>query len=192
MKRLSLALALLAILLSAARAQPASETDLTDSILRALERENAIHQDRCVGWDPCRERIQAFADAFHSAARTHGVSPWTLAAVAWNESRFNPDPRRSRVWNGERSIMQLKPAYYPDVPFVSEGDTYRAECLARPDACQGPAVDAAARTLARNLRACRNSVVRALNRYNLGRGCVDDHYYAGRVLDRARWLRRAP
>lgn len=157
--------------------------------MRALERDGAIHGDTCVGWTPCRARAEAFALGFHQAGAEHGVSPWTLAAVAWKESGFNPDPRRSRVWNGERSIMQLKPAYYPGVPFVTESDAYRTACLARPDACQGPAIDAAARTLARNLAACRGSVVRALNRYNIGRGCVEDHYYASRVLSRARWLR---
>ncbi len=128
----------------------------------------------------CRARLDAFAWSFVRHGRRHEVDPWTLAAMAWVESRYNPAVTGAA---GERGILQLLPRWRRGLPFFRE----KAECLRKTDACQDSIIGKAARMLARSVEVC-GSVESGLGRYNTGR-CVEGTRYARGVELARRKLR---
>jgi len=131
----------------------------------------------------CVARLRAFADMFVTAAETHAVDPWTLAAMAYVESRYNPAAKGSV---GELGILQLSKHWQKRIPFF-KNEKVRARCLKQTDACQSLVVSEAARILARSIDRC-GSVAHGLTRYNTG-SCGGFSRYQGEVMRRRAWLR---
>ena len=135
--------------------------------------------------DFCERRMESFASMITRSARDWGVDPWTLAAMAYQESRFNPAATGS---SGERGILQLHPsrASARRLRFFRDPKK-RKSCLREPGACQAEIISLGASILARSIHIC-GSEDGGLAMYNAGR-C--DHprgqRYAKLVL---KWRRR--
>ena len=114
----------------------------------------------------CEQRMSAFSGMIRRAAQEHGVDPWTLAAMAFQESRLNPAAVGS---GGELGIIQLHPsrADARRLRFFRD-PKYRERCLSLPGGCQAPIVSLGASILARSIGIC-GSEDGGLAMYNAGR-----------------------
>jgi soluble lytic murein transglycosylase-like protein len=115
-------------------------------------------------------------DSFQRAALRHEVSPKLIEAVAWQESRWNPNALSPK---GARGVMQLMPA------------TARAMGVDANDPDAN--IDGGAAYLALMLHRFDGDLVRSLAAYNAGPEAVDRYGgvppyretqdFVGRVLD---------
>lgn len=132
---------------------------------------------------PCETRVDAFAGFFFRAARSHGIDPLLLAAIALRESNLDPSAVGPL---GTAGIMQLHPrGVGRGEPFVEDA-AYREQCLQRVDACQWDVIDRASAALAEAVRACGN-LDAALGRYASGR-CQETPRYSRKVKEEWRRL----
>lgn len=135
---------------------------------------------------PAEARRQALAPAFDHSGAVVGLSPELLEAVAWAESRFNPDARSPK---GAQGVMQLMPGTAAELgvdPTVPQDN-----------------IRGGARYLRQMLETFDGDLELALAAYNAGPGAVRRHggvppypetrryvaavldYMAGRVSDPA-------
>lgn len=131
-------------------------------------------------WARCDRRLRAFAVMFERAAAAHNLDPWLLAAIARQESGYNPHAVGAS--HREGGLMQLHPAnrVNREVPFLAS-EAFARRCRDVVGACQGPVVERAATILETALNRCADPRS-GLNAYNLGR-CSSDHDYANRIYD---------
>lgn len=64
-------------------------------------------------------RAAKFAKSFTAAEKRHGLEPGTLATIARQESRFNPNATSAA---GAKGLMQLMPQYFPNAGKSIDGD----------------------------------------------------------------------
>ena len=107
---------------------------------------------------PRLDRRPADADAFSSAAASHGLSAQLVEAVAWRESRLDP---RAVSAKGALGVMQLMPA------------TARAMGVDPRDPVAN--LDGGAAYLARMMQTFDGDVTLALAAYNAGPDAVKRH-----------------
>lgn len=204
--RVLLAIVLLASLwLTFARVRGQEPTDpLVEALVTAMRREVAVGSPtplpvrhcRNAGpadvasddpWARCDRRLRAFAQMFIASAERHDLDPWLLAAIARQESGYNP--HASGRSHAEGGIMQLHPANAANraVPFLSSPG-YARRCRDVVGACQEAVVERAAVILETAYQRCSDPRA-ALNAYNLGR-CDTSWSYAARIRElRARMMR---
>lgn len=115
----------------------------------------------------CEARIEAFTNYMLDAAEQYNLNPWLLAAVAYNESRFNPFAVGPV---GERGIFQLHPRSKRGrkAKFVKRA-WYRKRCIKEIGNCQEDIVFMAADHLRSAIDKCDGSLVGGLSMYNTGR-----------------------
>lgn len=120
-------------------------------------------------WWAWRWRVEhRFDSQFRAAAARYGVPPSLVKAVAWRESRFDPDARGSK---GELGLMQIMEAAALEWAAADRAQTFEYQHV----------LDPATNTLAgafylgrllRRYRTTDNPVCYALADYNAGRGNV--------------------
>lgn len=133
----------------------------------------------------CERRVAVLGKILEAAALRHDLDPFLLAAIAIRESALDPSARGRA---GEAGIVQLHPrGLGRGVRFVQD-DTYRKRCITRPDGCQRPVVDHAARHLKKAIRRC-GDLPRALGLYNTG-SCRPRRAYVDKILKERRRLMR--
>lgn len=115
----------------------------------------------------CESRIEAFVNYILDAARQYNLNPWLLAAVAYNESRFNPFVVGPV---GERGIFQLHPRSKRGrkAKFVNRA-LYRKRCVKEIGNCQKNIVFMGADHLRSAIDKCGGDLAAGLSMYNTGR-----------------------
>jgi hypothetical protein len=126
----------------------------------------------------CRQRIELFVEYVLRAAYAYDLDPYLLAAVIFNESRFNP-------WAsgpiGERGVAQLHPRSKRGKKsrFVRSA-WYRKKCRSLPGNCQGEIIMAAGDHIRSAIDKCGGSEALGISMYNTGR-CEIRHKYVRKV-----------
>lgn len=184
MKRAAIAVVLL--LPALAWADPPVEAEqLSKAMLEEVTLDVGVPARHCrEASHGCEKRVGEFASYFVRYGYQHGVDPWTLAAIAINESALHPFVQ-SRV--GAAGIMQLHPRGVGSRSRFVSSDAVRRACRHRLGACQEEIVDIGAEHFAFWVRHCGDEEL-ALGGYNTGR-CVQTSY-ADRVLSTRRRMRR--
>jgi hypothetical protein len=157
--------------------------------LREDRQGEPIHVQHCrEAQVDCRLRIAALSRLIIEASNRAGVDPFLTAAIGLRESGLNP-LAVSPV--GARGVIQLNPKYRgKTVPFVYD-ERYRAECSARPGACQREVLEAGLALYDWAVDRCGGDVRKGLAWYNSG-SCDNQNGYASAVLrERRRLLRLA-
>jgi len=126
----------------------------------------------------CEERIKLFVGYILDASDAYNINPWLLAAMAFNESRFNPFAEGPTV--SSRGILQINPRTKRGraSAFVRNGrraERFRKKCKTIPGNCQREIVFFAADHIDSAVRRC-GSVAAGLSMYNTGRCDVRRKY----------------
>jgi hypothetical protein len=115
----------------------------------------------------CRQRIELLVEHTLRAAYVYDLDPYLLAAVLFNESRFNP-------WVsgpiGERGVAQLHPRSKRGKKsrFVQSA-RYRKKCESIPGNCQDKIIMAAADHIRSAIDKCGGNEALGVSMYNTGR-----------------------
>jgi len=114
----------------------------------------------------CENRINLFVGYIIEAGEKYNLNPWMLAAMAYNESRFNPF---AVGIVHERGIFQMNPASKrgKKTRFVQDA-VYRRSCKNIPGNCQEDLVNLAAEHIRSAIDKCGGSWVGGLSMYNGG------------------------
>lgn len=185
----------------------------SNSLEAALRADVAIPyhaaRGRWVPWRACREsqvgcasRLKALALFFHLAGREHGVDPFLLAAMAFEETRGNPWAEGK---GGELGVMQLHRANARGRAMRKRlrDKRERRRCERAWGECQLGVIRAGAETLAAFQARCTAkgmaedlagytgavALSEALTGYNTGKCHRDDSTYSSRVLRRMHRLK---
>ena len=160
---------------------------MTDLLIRAilalLTVPSSLRLEQPYQWAYCRRapngceaRVRAIVEHIEASARAWQLDPYLLAAVAWEESRWNPAARGP---GGECGLMQLHPARRDTkaIPFCRD-KRVRERCLREADdACQRLVIDVGAAILRRSIDDCGGDVMGGLWRYHTGqRRCIESRY----------------
>lgn len=123
----------------------------------------------------CEQRISYFVDYFVKVGELYDLNPWLFAAMAYNESRFNPFAVGPTV--ASKGILQLNPKSRrgKKSKFVRSA-WFREKCRNIPGNCQEEIVFKAADHIASAMYKCEGSFAKALSMYNTGR-CEIRHRY---------------
>lgn len=153
--------------------------EMVDSVLNYLRfckrrgdlKEMHIRSCRTATPGGCKDRIEHFVGYILNAADAYDLNPWLLAAMAYNESRFNPFAEGPTV--SSRGILQINPKTKrgKKSPFARngiKGKRFRAKCKHIPGNCQEEIVFKAADHMASSIRYCGNLSL-GLSMYNTGR-----------------------
>lgn len=152
--------------------------DLTDAILNSLVLCQQRNTGKCVRLKSCRtavggcaQRIWLFAGYIIDAATEYNLNPWMLAAMAYNESRFNPfavGPIKGTI--GSMGILQLHPkSKRGRKSLFIRNRNYRNRCKHIPGNCQEEIVFKGADHVASAIKKCDGSLALGLSMYNTGR-----------------------
>jgi len=122
----------------------------------------------------CEDRIRHFAQYIVNAADKYDLNPWMLAAMGYNESRFNPFAVGPNV--GSKGAWQLHPRSKRGrtSKFV-KSSWYRRKCKRIPGNCQEEIVHKAADHMVSSIRYCGN-LAGGLSMYNTGRCAIRRRY----------------
>lgn len=103
--------------------------------------------------------------AFSAAEKKYGLRSGTLEAIAWQESRFNPNAVNKK--SGARGLMQLNPKYFKNAGASATAD-----------------INTAAAELARLLKVYHGDYAAAFAAYNDGEGNYDKYRAGTKALPR--------
>lgn len=139
---------------------------------RRLDRKRVLLRSCRTAHGGCENRIDQFADYILNASDEYDLNPWMLAAMAYNESRFNPFAEGPAVQS--RGILQLNPKTKRGrvSPFAKNGrraQRFRAKCKKIPGNCQEEIVFKAADHITSSIKLCGGSLALGLSNYNTGR-----------------------
>lgn len=103
--------------------------DAIDELIVTAQKIGAAVGDTLAGLGDWTRKIPAqLAPIFTRAAALYSLPPGLLEAVAWRESRFNPDVVYSVIPNskGAVGVMQIIPRWHPDVGATGAADPQQA------------------------------------------------------------------
>ncbi len=183
---------LLALLFGGLTIQAPDADQLAPAMLDAVTYQSTRHREHpkrvahCRAVD-CEARMETFAALIIRYAERYQLDPWTLAAMAKQESGYNP---MATGGAGEFGLFQIHPrnrmATRPEVSRFLRDDRHRERCAVTVDACQKPIVRAAAELLASSIAKC-GSIEAGLGMYNTGT-CDPSARYVGAVAMQRRDL----